>query len=649
MNPVRRTTAATATALVLATAGGLLTTLASPASAAVTCNSPVFKRQFFANTSFSGTPKKTDCDTAIDQNWGTNAPVTGLPKDNFGVRWTLTRDFGSGGPFTFTASALDGIRVYLDGSRKIDLWKNTSSTVTKTVNLTVPAGKHTLRVDYVNWTGSAKVKFGYAARTSATVDKVKPLTPTGARVAYDRTTGKAKLTWSKSPEMDLAGYRVYRRLKGSGSWTKLTTTTATAHTDTPPATGQTYYYELRAADRAGNESTGTTDQPVVTPDRTAPVAPTGLYAKVLPGSVSLAWDTDDATDTYRVYRAASAEGPFGKIAGPLDSAWYKDISADNTRRLYYRVTAVDTAGNESKPADTDTGEPDTTPPAQVTGVTVEGTTAGNAVRWPASSEDVFSYQVWAAPEGGTDADGPETVFGLSFNDMGAEPGVPVTYRVQALDAYGNIAPGSTPVTATRPAPGDSVAPAGVVGTPLDSATELRWDYPSEGTPYGYRVYRRTTASEAWTRLGDRPTTANRFYDTEAPNGIADYYVVHLDSQGRESAPSDVVRVHRETPATPTAPAAPTIELSAPYKECTANDCAPHGGTGVPLTVTLKHDRLLSGYTYRFSSGSGPGYVTTDGSTITWNPPAPGFYTFEVRAVDYYGRGGPFTSITFKVG
>lgn len=68
MTPARRTTAAAATAVVLATAGGLLTAVAVPASAATTCTSPVFKRQFFANISFSGTPKKTDCDSAIDQN-----------------------------------------------------------------------------------------------------------------------------------------------------------------------------------------------------------------------------------------------------------------------------------------------------------------------------------------------------------------------------------------------------------------------------------------------------------------------------------------------------------------------------------------------------------------------------------------------------
>ncbi|MEU0430025.1 hypothetical protein ABZ235_42030, partial [Streptomyces canus] len=109
MKSARRTTAAAATAVVLTTSGGLLAVTAAPASAATTCASPVFTRQFYANTSLSGTPKKTDCDTAIDQSWS-GAPATGLPKDNFGVRWTVTRDFGSGGPFALSATGLDGIR-----------------------------------------------------------------------------------------------------------------------------------------------------------------------------------------------------------------------------------------------------------------------------------------------------------------------------------------------------------------------------------------------------------------------------------------------------------------------------------------------------------------------------------------------------------
>ncbi|MGW3955536.1 transposase family protein, partial [Streptomyces sp. NPDC004752] len=118
----------------------------SPASAAA-CATNTYTRQFFANTGFSGEAKRTDCDAAIGENWGTEAPgVTGLGKDNFGVRWSVQRDFGSGGPFTFTASGQDGIRVYLDGVRKIDLWKNGTTTVSKTVTLTIPRGTHVLDV-----------------------------------------------------------------------------------------------------------------------------------------------------------------------------------------------------------------------------------------------------------------------------------------------------------------------------------------------------------------------------------------------------------------------------------------------------------------------------------------------------------------------
>ncbi|WP_234357644.1 PA14 domain-containing protein [Streptomyces puniciscabiei] len=233
MNPARR---ATATAVVLATAGTLLNAAALSVTAATTCASPVYKRTFYANTTFSGTPKKTDCDSVIDQSW-TGAPASGLPRDNFGVRWTVTRDFGSGGPFSFAASGTDGIRVYLDGVRKVDLWSNTSGTRARTVNVTVPSGKHTLRLDYVNWTGAASVKFGYTPRTSATVDTVKPLVPTGTSVRYDSATGKTRIGWARNAELDLAGYRVYRRLKGTSyPGRPLATTTSTTYTDTPPAT-----------------------------------------------------------------------------------------------------------------------------------------------------------------------------------------------------------------------------------------------------------------------------------------------------------------------------------------------------------------------------------------------------------------------------
>ncbi|WP_055531711.1 fibronectin type III domain-containing protein [Streptomyces graminilatus] len=649
--------AATATAVVLATAT-TVTTAATPAyattagtAATVTCASPVYTRQFFANTTFSGTPKRTDCDTTIAENWGANAPATGLPKDNFGVRWTVTRDFGSGGPFTFTATAQDGIRVYVDGQAKVNLWTNVTTTRTKTVDVTIPSGRHTLRVDYAAWTGNANAAFTYTPRTSAAVDKVKPLAPTGPSVTYDGTTGRARLTWAKNKELDLAGYRVYRTLNGSPfGATPLATTTATTYTDsTVPNTGETYAYEIRAYDRAGNQSAAGPDVTATTVDRTPPAQVTGVRVTVAASTLRLDWKAVDDAFSYSVYRASAPQGPYTRIVWAVGDTYYTDVTANIKQRAYYRVTAVDKYDNESVPSATvDPGEPDTTAPDQVTGLTAQGTTAGNAVHWQASSPDVEHYEVWAAPAGQTDPDGPDIALGTSFDDETAQAGVPVTYTVQAVDAYGNVSPVSETVTATRPAPGESAAPTGFAGTVRDSDTELTWAY-SPDVRFGYRVYRRTGTNDAWTRISGDGVPGFSYDDTTAPVGPASYYVVVLDQYGNESAPEGVVTVNRATPATPTAPPPPTVTLAAPYTQCTANDCAAHGGAGVPLSLTLTppSDRLVWGYEYRFVGATG--YISTTDPTVTWTPPSDGLYLFEVRTVDYYGgRRGPFTSVSFKV-
>ncbi|MDX2543219.1 fibronectin type III domain-containing protein [Streptomyces sp. WI04-05B] len=672
MISARRTTAAgpvragAATAVVLATAGGLLTTVATvPASAAtVTCASPTYKRQFFANTTFSGTPKKTDCDTTIAENWGAGAPATGLPKDNFGVRWTVTRDFGSGGPFTFTAAAQDGIRVYLDGKAKVNLWKNVTTTQKKTVDLTIPAGKHTIRVDHANFTGNANVNFAYTPRTSATVDKVEPLTPTGTALTYDNTTGKARLTWAKNKEMDLAGYRIYRSLSGSPFGTPLATASATATTYTDsavPNTGATYAYEIRAYDKAGNQSAGSADLTATTVDKTAPAQVTGVRVTVTASNLRLDWNPVADAFSYSLYRASAPQGPYARINWAIGDTFIYDNTGDVKQRAYYRVTAVDKYDNESVPSATvDPGVPDTTAPDQVTGLTAQGTTAGNAVRWQASSADVERYEVWTSTAGQADPDGPDIALATSFNDEVAEPGVPVTYTIQAVDAYGNISPVSETVTATRPAPGESAVPTNLSGTLHDSDTELDWDYPTDNAPSDYRVYRRTGTNDAWTRISEgddhwtrysrNGLTFVRYADTAAPLGRASYYLVALDQHGDESTPTGIVTVTRGTPATATAPAPPTMTLSAPYTECTANDCVAHGGSNTPLTMTLTPDpdRLIWGYEYRFTGDSG--YTRTPDATIAWTPPASGTYTFEVRAVDYYmDRTGAAATILFKVG
>ncbi|MEU6650273.1 PA14 domain-containing protein [Streptomyces sp. NPDC046900] len=548
----RRTTSTAAGAVVLATAGGLLTVLATPASAAVSCTSPVYKRQFFANTTFSGTPKKTDCDSTISENWRTGAPASGLPSNNFSVRWTLTRDFGSGGPFALTASAQDGIRVYLDSTRKIDLWKNVSSTVSKTVNLTIPSGKHTLRVDYVNWTGAANVKFAYSPRTSATVDKVRPLTPTGTSVSYDKATGKAKLAWSKNKEMDLAGYRVYRRPKGSAGWTRLATTTATTYTDASlPMTGAAYYYEIRAYDKAGNESTGTADQAVTTVDRTAPPAPTGLSIAREPEDLRVRWSAVEGAASYRVYRATSADGTYIGI-GATAQVSYVDASAAEGTTYYYRVTALDAAGNESARSVAASGTLwDLTPPSAVTGVTVTPTEYGFEVHWDANpTADLARYVVRRGELWG---DEEEQVCSLypgyyvsadttSYAYTTVPDGEESCFIVDAVDDAWNSSFDSTGeaqvVTATELDMTPSVAtpegsPIELTATSEEAGVELSWSPVTDAT--GYQVYRWNSDAKTYEKLA--APTGTSYEDTGAAKGTTHFYWVTAQyTDGTESAP-----------------------------------------------------------------------------------------------------------------
>ncbi|MFJ8861150.1 fibronectin type III domain-containing protein [Streptomyces sp. NPDC102451] len=347
MHPKSLIAARTGGAMSAVVLGSLLVSAPQAAAADVTCSTNVFKRTFYKNTSFSGTPVRTDCDSAINQSWS-GAPVSGVPSNNFGVRWSVTRDFGSGGPFTFTASATDGVRVHLDGVRKIDLWKGTGDTArSKSVNLTVPSGKHTLRIDYVNWTGAAKVKYMYAPRTSATYDKKKPLAPTGVKTAYNTTTHRTTVSWSANKEMDLASYSLYRRPVGSSTWTKVTTGTGRSHTDpfVNPDDRTPYYYEVRAKDKAGNTSSGSTDTIV----RPLPVVPslTGTYDKAT-GKVTLKWplNTEPHFDRYTVLSNDKVEGsyvwvPLGTTKG---STWTTaPVTADGETR-HYRVLVTNDGG-----------------------------------------------------------------------------------------------------------------------------------------------------------------------------------------------------------------------------------------------------------------------------------------------------------------
>ncbi|ALV33891.1 hypothetical protein AS200_18965 [Streptomyces sp. CdTB01] len=508
--------------------GGLAAVATSSASAsAAACATNTYTRQVFANTAFSGAAKRTDCDTAVSENWAAGSPgVSGVGKDNFGVRWTVTRDFGSGGPFTFAASGQDGIRVYLDGTREIDLWKNGTSTVSKTVNLTIPQGTHTIRVDYVNWTGAAAVKFGYTPRTGATVDRVAPLTPTGLAIARDADAERNVLRWSANKEMDVAGYRVYRRTPDQTSFgNPIATVTGSTFTDTTAGT-TTHLYEVRAVDKSGNTSAGTADvsvtgNPTFLRQYFADTTLTGTPKRTdTDTTISENWGADspgvsgvgkdDFGVRWQITRDFGSGGPFTFTASGqdgirvyLDGVRKIDLWKNGTSTVSktvnltipqgthtIRVDYVNWTGSAAVKFGYTPGAsgPDNVAPLAPTGVRVAyDEHAGSAtVTWAPNKEmdlAAYPYQVFREiADGGWISMGPTNKTTWTDPDV-ATDGRPRRYAVQATDRVGNESERTPVLTVTPP---DTVVPTAPVlavahrpGTA--SSLNVSWYQPNEGT------------------------------------------------------------------------------------------------------------------------------------------------------------------------
>ena len=530
----RRTAGAAVLSLAVA-----LTGLAFPnaAQAAVTCPAGVWKAQYYANTTLTGTPKATACDDSIAENYGLGDPAgVTLPRDRFGVRWSTTRNFGSGGPFDLTVAVQDGARIYLDGARKIDVWRDVSRTQKKTLRLTIPRGTHTLSVDFAAFTGTANIAFTYLPVTSAVHDKTAPLPPAGVKASYAAATLKTTLTWSRNQELDLAGYRLYRRTGTTGAWGPLGSTplTGTTVTDTPPPTGDTYEYALRAADRAGNLSPLTAPARVVSTDRTSPATPTGLTATYDAFGARLSWSPVNGASAYEVQRSLAPEGPFSTVSTPTTGTTLTDPSATTGTTYHYRVRSLDSSGNTSPysaPVRLDVAEPRPFPPSSVS---ANGRADRNTVGWRYDGDTAQRFNVYAAES----ATGPWTrltetpVTGTGYDDFTAPVRVVRYYQVRTVTPHGTESNPSTTVSATRT--GDTTPPHMPYGLDAWNGTDgvhLTWTANTDDTDH-YLVMRKPM-SGAWEQIAVvRDAT---YLDAAVPADVQFGYTVRaVDTAGNVS-------------------------------------------------------------------------------------------------------------------
>jgi fibronectin type 3 domain-containing protein len=254
---------------------------------------------------------------------------------------------------------VEGINA-INKFRPANVGASTGEFSSTTVTVEVNDGR--LTVDAI---GGHNTKINYLIIDEVVADTTPPAAPTG--LTAQAGNGEVVLDWNDNGEADLAGYRVLRSTDASSGFAPIgSLLTNSIYTDTSAVNAETYYYQVRAVDEAGNLSPASTvvnatpsaptpspttatptdeptpspttatptdeptpspttatptDEPTPSPttatpaDTTAPAAPTGLVATAGNGEVLLNWNDNNEADLerYDVHRATSASGPFTKI------------------------------------------------------------------------------------------------------------------------------------------------------------------------------------------------------------------------------------------------------------------------------------------------------------------------------------------------
>jgi hypothetical protein len=117
---------------------------------------PQWRGEYFSNINLTGLPTLVRNDAGIHFDWGRGAPAAGLPADEFSVRWTRTLSFDEG-LYRFYVSVDDGARVFVDDVPVINAWTD-GARRDMTGDYRMPAGYHTLTVEYYERTGDATMQ-----------------------------------------------------------------------------------------------------------------------------------------------------------------------------------------------------------------------------------------------------------------------------------------------------------------------------------------------------------------------------------------------------------------------------------------------------------------------------------------------------------
>ena len=295
--------------------------------------------------------------------------------------------------------------------------------------------------------------------------------------------GRPTLAWKAVT--GAAKYEVYRSYSRDGSYSKYSTQTSTAYTNSSYLTsGTTYYYKVRALDANGNA--GPYSAVVSVTCRLKLTAPSVTGGTDSQGRPTLKWNAVTGAAKYEVYRSASRSGTYTKYSTQTSTSYTNSSYLTSGTTYYYKVRALGSDGSYGPYSSVVSVTYRATSSAVPAEVTMGKATAQGSyitVTWDKAA-NAASYRVYRRVNNSSDWNVvASSVSGTSYTDWNVEPGVRYTYTVRGVAADGQTLSktyNKTGVTAFATINSNNVASDSLLLKPSvnipSSLTRMNWDY-----------------------------------------------------------------------------------------------------------------------------------------------------------------------------
>ena len=443
-------------------------------------------------------------------------------------------------------------------------------------------------------------------------------TVTGGNDAQGRPT----LTWKAVS--GAAKYEVYRARSKDGTYTKYSTTTGTAYTNSSYLTsGATYYYKVRALGANGNA--GPYSAVVSVTCRLKLTAPSVTGGNDAQGRPTLKWNAVSGAAKYEVYRARSMNGDYVKYSTVTGTSYTNTSYLANGTTYYYKVRALGSDGSYgpySTPVSVTYKAPFGAP--LVTGS--KDSQGRPALKWDKVT-DAAKYEVYRArsKDGTYSLMSAQSAAGYTNTSYLAN-GTTYYYKVRALKANGTASAYSSVVTITYGTVPTPAAPT-MRSAKADSAgITVSWDTAANAVTYN--VYRTADAGSSWTQVASS-VKGTSYKDTTVKKGVKYGYKVRgVAADGKTLGPMSSTGVTAKVTAASTTP--DYVKLTSAKRVTGGIQLTWESAADAKTYNVYRKVDGASGWTLLASSVSGTTYKDTSGKSGTT-------YAYTVRGVAADGK------------